>query len=526
MESSVSPSRHVGSLDTAGPIPVSTESAIELASPEKPVSPVFNETLSKVLVRSGLLTIEQVQEAIQYGQENHLDLRQSILELGLISPERLNALAFERLTSIAEQTNGLAVLPDSLAGLPINSISPDRAKIQLDLRNELKELALTASLPNLVGQILERACESRATDIHFDPCEKGVRIRYRIDGQLQEVLNLDPAVAAPMVSRLKVMSELNIVDRRHSQDGRITIHHANRTRDLRVATFPTVLGERIVVRIHDVLIETHGFDRLGMSAQQSEQMDKLLGKPYGAILVAGPVGSGKTTSLYSCLAKVNDPTRNVMTIEDPIENRITGVNQSQVGPDMRFSEGLRAMLRQDPDVIMIGEIRDDETARIGIRAAVTGVLVFSSIHGSDSASTIGNLYNFGIEGYLLSNSLIAIVAQRLVRKICPYCRVSYQADQKVLESLDMKPTDDREIILHRGLGCSACFQSGYLGRTGIYEIMEINEELRDLIFQQIPKDVLHRMAVDLGMQTLRQSAVDKILDGSTTVEEAYRIVSM
>jgi type IV pilus assembly protein PilB len=263
-----------------------------------------------------------------------------------------------------------------------------------------------------------------------------------------------------------------------------------------------------------------------MTAQQAAQLDRLVAQPYGAILVAGPVGSGKTTTLYTCLSMVNSSTRNVMTIEDPIENRIPGVNQTQVNADMRFHDGLRSMLRQDPDVIMIGEIRDDETARIGIRAAVTGVLVFSSIHGSDAPSTIGNLYNFGIPGYQLSNSLLAIVSQRLVRKICPYCRVTQAADAKLLAALELDLEEHEGRVLHRGLGCAACFQTGYLGRTGIFEIMEIGDELRDLIFQQIPKDVLRRVAIDLGMQTLKQGAVDKILEGVTTAEEIYRVVSM
>ena len=405
---------------------------------------------------------------------------------------------------------------------------PDQAKHQRDIRNELKELAATATLSDLVGQILERGFESRATDIHFDPQEHGLRIRYRVDGQLQDVLELDTATATPVISRIKVMSNLNIVERRHSQDGRITIQHLNRPRDLRVATFPTALGEKIVIRIHEVLTDGHGFERLGLSPAQSEQMGKLIAKPYGAVLVAGPVGSGKTSTLYNCLGKVNSPTRNVMTIEDPIEYRIAGVNQTQVDSrgDMRFSDGLRSMLRQDPDVIMIGEIRDDETARIGIRASLTGVLVFSTIHASDSPSTIGNLYNFGIPGYQLSNSLLGIVSQRLIRKICPYCRVNYQADAKIMAALELDPDEHEGLMLHRGLGCAACFQTGYLGRTGIFEIMEVGEELRELIFQQIPKDVLRRVAVDLGMQTLKSSAVDKILDGTTTVEEAYRVVSM
>jgi type II secretory ATPase GspE/PulE/Tfp pilus assembly ATPase PilB-like protein len=244
--------------------------------------------------------------------------------------------------------------------------------------------------------------------------------------------------------------------------------------------------------------------------------------------VAGPVGAGKTSTLYNCLGKVNQPTRNVMTIEDPIEYRIPGVNQTQVDArgDMRFSDGLRSMLRQDPDVIMIGEIRDDETAKIGIRAALTGVLVFSTIHASDSPGTIGNLYNFGIPGYQLSSSLLAIVSQRLIRKVCPYCRSSYQPDAKILAALELDPDEHRGVVLKRGVGCSACFQTGYFGRTGIFEIMEVNEAMRELIFQQIPKDILRRVAVDMGMQTLKRSAVDKVLEGTTTVEELHRVVSI
>jgi type IV pilus assembly protein PilB len=468
-----------------------------------------------------------VTAAQEYARENHRDLRQAILELNLIAPERLNMLAFERL-SLLGGPNGAAPAADANTPATVGAgyLLPDRAKAQLDLRNELRELAGVASLPNLVDQVLLRGCDTRATDIHFDPMENGTRVRFRIDGQLQDILDLEAGVAVPLVSRLKVMSNLNIVDRRHSQDGRITIRHENRTRDLRVATFPTVLGEKIVIRIHEVMTHGQGFDHLGMTPTQAEQIARLVASPYGAILVAGPVGSGKTTTIYNCLLKVNQPTRNVMTIEDPIETRITGINQTEVNADLGFSDGLRSMLRQDPDVIMIGEVRDDETARIGIRASITGVLVFSTIHGSDAPSTIGNLYNFGIPGYLLSNSLLAIVSQRLIRKICPYCRVTYAADEKVLAGLELDPSEHKHLTLHRGLGCPACFQTGYMGRTGIFEIMEINDELRDLIFQQIPKDVLRRVAIDLGMQTLKQSAVDKIVEGTTTVEEAYRVVSM
>ena len=486
-----------------------------------------DQSLVTALISSGLLTDHQITTAQLYAEKNQLDLRQSILELSLISPERLNMLAFERLTLLA---NPGGVYLDSQAaqtqGPVATLISPDRAKHQLDIRNMLAGMVTTAPLPILVAQILESGCELHATDIHFDPHEDGVRVRFRVDGQLQSILELDNEVATPVISRLKILSNLNIVDRRHSQDGHISIQHGGRSRDLRISTCPTAWGEKIVVRIHEIMDPTQGFDSLGMTSVQVAQLERLVAQPYGATLVAGPVGSGKTTTLYTCLAKVNSPSRNVMTIEDPIENRIPGANQTQVDRELRFSDGLRAMLRQDPDVIMIGEIRDDETAKIGIRAALTGVLVFSSIHGSDSASTIGNLYNFGIPGYLLSNSLLGIVSQRLIRKICPYCRVSYSADAKILASLDLDPSEHERLVLHRGLGCHACFHTGYLGRAGIYEIMEIKDELRDLIFQQIPKEILRRVAIDLGMQTLKQSAVDKILQGVTTVEEAYRVVSM
>jgi type IV pilus assembly protein PilB len=479
------------------------------------------------LIRRGLLTGEQVRKAQQYGLEHGRDLRQSILELNLISPELLNQLAFERLTTLVREPPTEKPPPAKPTGVPNLSLSPDRTQHHRDVRKELQERALTAPLPDLVSQILERAFDCRATDIHFDSQETGLRVRYRIDGQLQDILFVEPAMATAMISRLKVMASLNIVERRHSQDGRISIMHHNRPRDLRLATFPTIYGEKIVIRIHEVLSALVGFSHLGMSQEQAGLLDKLIAQPYGAVLVAGPVGAGKTSTLYNCLERINSPLRNVMTIEDPIEHRMPGVNQTQVNShgDMGFSEGLRAMLRQDPDVIMIGEIRDEETARIGIRAALTGVLVFSTLHGSDSPSTISNLYNFGIPGYQLSSSLLAIVSQRLIRKICPYCRVTFTADEKILLGLDLDPDEHRDLQLHRGLGCPACFQTGYMGRTGIFEIMVTGEELRDLIFQQIPKDVLRRVAVDLGMRTLKQSAVDKILDGTTTVEEVYRVVS-
>jgi type IV pilus assembly protein PilB len=483
--------------------------------------------LVTVFLKKGLLSADQVRAAQVYATEHKRDLRQAILELNLISPDVLNQLAFERLSALAVDNGEFKATGTGVAAAAAPPLSPNRTQYQRDVRKELQEKAATVSLSELVNQILERACDCDATDIHFDPQESGLRVRYRIDGQLQDILFVEPAMATPVISRLKVISNVNIVERRHSQDGRITIQHHNKPRDLRLATFPTIFGEKIVVRIHEVLTDAASFCHLGMSSQQAETLDKLIAQPYGAILVAGPVGAGKTSTLYNCLERINSPLKNVMTVEDPIEHRMPGVNQCQINNqgEMGFSDGLRAMLRQDPDIIMIGEIRDDETARIGIRAALTGVLVFSTLHGSDSPNTVSNLYNFGIPGYQLSSSLLAIVSQRLIRRICPYCRVAYTADEKALMALELDLDQHHDLRLHRGLGCPACFQTGYLGRTGIFEIMVVGEELRDLIFQQIPKDVLRRVAVDLGMRTLKHSAVDKILEGLTTVEEAYRVVS-
>lgn len=474
------------------------------------------------LVQQGLLSGDQLLVAQRYAREHSLDLRQAILELNLISSDKLNVLAFEHLSSMAG-VNG-----QQPEGGTFPSLLPDRAQLQRDLCRELQEVSATATPSDLVAQILDRALETRATDIHFDPQENRYRVRYRIDGQLHDVLELDSAQSAAVVSRIKVASDLNIVERRHPQDGRMRVLHAERPRDLRISTIPTTLGEKIVVRVHEAITESLGFDQLGQEPQQVAQLSKLIEKPYGAVLVGGPVGAGKTTTLYSCLQRVNVPTRNVMTIEDPIEYRLAGVNQVQVDNriDLSFGDGLRAILRQDPDILMIGEIRDEETAQIGIRGALTGVLVFSTIHASDAASTIGSLYNYGVPGYLLSASLQGVISQRLVRKICPYCRINYTADETVLSALDLDLDQYSGHNIQRGLGCRACFQTGYLGRTGIFEIMEIGEELRELILRQTPKDVLRQVAVDLGMQTLKRSAVDKVLEGTTTVEEVFRVVSM
>ncbi len=502
------------------------------------------QALGSWLVQDGLLSSAQLLAAQHYGRDHKLDLRQALLKLKLVDDPKIRTAMTDRRPPESHEAAG-AIVPVE-ASSPVLAVSPaaeptvaavvatradqppDVAKRERDIRDELKVIAASAASPDLVAQIFERAFETRATDIHFDPQDGCLRVRYRIDGQLHDVLEIDPSLATSLVSRLKVMGDLNIVERRHAQDGRIQFRHGDAIRDLRVATIPTVLGEKVVIRVHEAMTQDYGFDLLGLNTAQIEQLTRICAKPYGAVLVAGPVGAGKTTTLYTCLSRVNSPTRNVMTIEDPIERRLPGINQVQVDTkvDMTFGSGLKAMLRQDPDVIMIGEIRDEDTAHIGIRAALTGVLVFSTIHAADAPSTLGNLYDFQIPGYMLSNTLLAVISQRLLRKICRYCKVTFPADDEQLALLDLDPTEHAGTMLARGEGCPACFNSGYLGRSGIFEIMEINDTLRELIFQQISKDVLRRVASDLGMRTLKQVAVDKVLEGATTLEEVFRVVSM
>ncbi len=520
------------------------------------LSPAAEQALGALLVTDGMITSAQLLAVQQYSWQHKLDLRQALLKLKLVPPDQLAKLVNERVPLIVEAVDenlpvlaedvepvlpGVAADPgaeaDEVGAIVVASegametgasIPSDLALAERNVRGELRDIAATAGPIDLVTEILGRACDCRATDVHFDPQEDHSRVRYRIDGQLHDVLDLESGQASSVVSRLKVMSNLNIVERRHAQDGRITIRHKDRPRDLRIATSPTILGEKVVVRIHETLSDAFRFEQLGLSHRDAAVLGGLCDKPYGAVLVAGPVGAGKTTTLYSCLSRVNVPSRNIMTIEDPIEHRIGGVNQMQVDSrvDIGFGEGLKGLLRQDPDVIMIGEIRDEETAHIGIRAAMTGVLVFSSIHAADCPGTIGNLYEFKIPGYLLSNTLLGVVSQRLMRRICPYCRVEVEASEKDYLLLGIDRDEYPGLRLARGKGCASCFQTGYLGRTGIFEIMEVGDVLRELIFQQISKDVLRKVAVELGMQTLRQGAVDKVMQGLSTVEEAYRVVSM
>ena len=390
----------------------------------------------------------------------------------------------------------------------------------------LIDVAEQAPVPRLLDYVFEAAVNSNATDIHFDPHEDGMVIRYRIDGFLHDVLNVAPATAMALISRIKVLANMDIVERRHAQDGRISVTVGEQEHDVRVATVPTTLGEKSAIRIMTTRATFSQLHELGLEPNQMQIVERFIARPYGMILAAGPVGSGKTTTLYSCLTKINRRSDNVMTIEDPVEYRIPGSNQIQVNTkvDFSFAEGLRAMLRQDPDTIMVGEIRDNETAKIAVWAALTGVLVLSSIHANDAPSTVTTLLNFDIPGFLIANSLVGIAAQRLLRKICPKCKEAYKPEEALLKQMGVDVKKHKDATFYKGKGCSECFHTGYSGRTGIYEILETNDEIKDLIFRQTTREVIRQVAIDTGMQTLKQSAFSKVLAGVTTVEEYFRVI--
>jgi len=379
----------------------------------------------------------------------------------------------------------------------------------------------------LVDSIIANAVRVRATDVHFDPQEDSLRVRYRVDGTLHDVLQIPAAAASGVVSRLKVMASLDIVERRLPQDAHLTTEVEGRPINMRVATTPTELGEKVVLRVLDEARIITALEELGLEPHQREHVEKFLKRPYGMLLVSGPVGAGKTTTLYSCMTQVNSPGRNLMTIEDPVEYRFPGANQLEVfrriGFD--FAAGLRAILRLDPDVIMVGEIRDDETAKTAMRAALTGVFVMSSVHAHDAPATVSSLFNFGIPGFLASTALVGVIAQRLVRKLCPDCRTAYKPDTALLKQLGLPIKGaKRPKAFYRGAGCDKCFHTGYYGRTGVFEVMPMPEEITDLVFRETTREVLAQVAVDVGMQPLRQSGLNRLVDGTTTVEEYFRVV--
>ena len=390
-----------------------------------------------------------------------------------------------------------------------------------------EELVNHAPIVRLANAIIVNAIESRASDIHIEPDKRNVRVRCRIDGVLQEIMNVPKFMQAPLVSRYKIMSDMNIAERRVPQDGRIPIKHNNKDYDMRVSCLPSLYGEKIVMRILDKSSVLIGLNNLGFYPEYQGVLEELVTQPNGMFLVTGPTGSGKTTTLYSVLNKLNDIEKNIITAEDPVEYQLSGITQVQMHrkAGLTFATALRAYLRQDPDIIMVGEMRDLETADIAIEAALTGHLVLSTLHTNDAPSATMRLADMGVEPFLISATVIGILAQRLTRKICSDCKEPYQAKASELIRFGYKLQDpDEEVTLYRGRGCETCKGKGLRGRMGIYELLTMNNEIAELVVRRAPLADIKEAAKANGMKELKEDGLRKILDGLTIPEEVQRVV--
>ena len=418
---------------------------------------------------------------------------------------------------------------ESIAGL-IGDLTDDDDLSRFDGRGdsidlaELREIADLNPIKKLLNLVLLQAIKDKASDVHFEPFEDEFKMRYRIDGVLYEMVPPPKYVALALASRIKVMASLDIAERRLPQDGRIELTVKGVQIDLRVSVIPTMFGESVVLRILDRSNVSLDLGKIGLRDDDLATFRQLMSKPNGIIINTGPTGSGKTTTLYSALSELNDPKVKILTVEDPVEYDIDGLIQTQVHPEvgLTFAKALRSFLRQDPDIILVGEIRDLETAQISVQAALTGHLVFSTLHTNDAPSTIARLLDLGLEPFLITATLEAIIAQRLVRRICTYCKADYRPTEQQLMELNLRPDDVGDRVFHYGKGCDYCNNTGYRGRLGLYELMPLDDDMHELIMQRASTAVLRREAVKRGMRTLRDAGLLAIYDGITSLDEVVR----
>ncbi|MGK2952942.1 MAG: type II secretion system ATPase GspE [Thiobacillus sp.] len=417
-----------------------------------------------------------------------------------------------------------------VAGRSIGQIV-DEAEGPVDLEENsdvqhLKDLASEAPVIRVVSLIMERALDARASDIHIEPFESRLIVRFRVDGVMQEVESPPRRLSAAVISRIKIMANLDIAERRLPQDGRIKLRAKNKEIDLRVSTVPTMHGESVVMRVLDKGGVPLNFGTLGFDPATLKLFLDALTQPHGIVLVTGPTGSGKTTTLYTALQLLNKPDVKILTVEDPVEYQMEGINQIQVKPQigLTFANALRSIVRQDPDVIMIGEIRDLETAHIAVQSALTGHMVISTLHTNDASSTVNRLLDMGVEDYLLTSTVNGILAQRLVRSLCKACREPYEPLPEVVEEFDLKRfAGDSPIVLYRPVGCEACGGTGYAGRLGIMEMLPMTDTIRSLIMRHALSGEIHRQAIDEGMQTLYEDGLRKVIAGIITLDEVLRV---
>ncbi|MEG6565810.1 ATPase, T2SS/T4P/T4SS family [Thermoanaerobacterium saccharolyticum] len=526
------------------------------------------EKLGKILVKEGYLTEEQIIEALEFQLGiPHIDMRKVFIDANVakLIPESmakrhvaipikkennsifvamadpLNIFAIDDIKLITKldvkpliaSEDGILKAIDKVFGKEEaekavqdfkKELSHDKVEDDSNLLKDVSEDEINnAPAVRLVNSIIEQAVKNRASDVHIEPTENDLRIRFRVDGELHEAMRVFKSTQGPVITRIKIMANMNIAERRIPQDGKIEMNLGSKSVDIRVSSLPTIYGEKLVLRILDKSGYIITKDKLGLSDDDLKLFDNLLRHPNGIILLTGPTGSGKTTTLYAMLNELNKPDKNIITVEDPVEYTLEGLNQVQVNEKagLTFASALRSILRQDPDIIMIGEIRDRETAEIAIRSSITGHLVLSTLHTNDSAGAITRLVDMGIEPYLVSSSVVGVIAQRLARKICDSCKIEYDASkrEKIILGIDA----DESLKLYRSKGCAVCNKTGYRGRVPIYEIMMMTPKIKELINEKAPADVILNEAVSNGMNTLKESAKKLVLSGVTTVDEMLRL---
>jgi len=475
--------------------------------------------------------------ARRYGAASVRFLDDNTLLVAMVDPQ--NLLALQDLEIITGFTIQPAIASEEDVYTAIAKIYRDRPDIDesaaggaagtpeeeiADIRDATEE----APIIKLVNSIIAQSVDDSASDIHFEPQAKELMIRFRIDGVLHEIMSIPRRMQAGVISRLKIMADLDIAERRVPQDGRIGLMVGGKPIDMRVATLPTVYGEKIVMRLLDKSNVMLDLEDLGFAEKALKRFQRSFSRPYGAILVTGPTGSGKSTTLYAALNILNSPEKNIITVEDPVEYRLTGINQVQVNvrAGMTFAAALRSILRCDPDIVMVGEIRDRETAQIAVESALTGHLVLSTLHTNDAPGALSRLTEMGIEPFLTSSAVDCVLAQRLARKLCPVCRDPYTATKEMLRKNDFPPEvcDRDDVVLYRAKGCTRCNNTGYKGRLGLYEVMIVSEAIRRLTVERKSADEISRVAAAEGMKSLREDGIDKVLLGMTSVEEIARVI--
>jgi len=555
-----------------------------------------SKSLRESLVKSGLLTEDQIRVAIDEGRKTGETLIKSILTKGFVSEEMLiNFLEKEMdiprvdLSSYLVDQKILSLVPFNLAKkykimplfkvgevLTLAMVDPFdvfaldevRSKSKCDIEpmvatskdieqainqyygvagsvedlvksigageGELAAMPLVpagtpleeAPIVKLVNLLVLRAVGENASDIHIEPTAKNLRIRYRVDGLMHDVSSAPLYIHSSIITRIKVMSRMDIAESRVPQDGRFELKVEGKDIDVRVSTYPTIYGEALVMRILDKGSVMFGLTELGFSNDNLKKFEEIVKRPYGIILVTGPTGSGKTTTLYATLNYIVSPERNIMTIEDPVEYELAGIRQSQINikAGLEFANALRSMLRQDPDIILVGEIRDIETAKVAVQAALTGHLVFSTLHTNDAAGTLTRLIEMGVAPFLIASSVASAIAQRLIRTICPRCKTAFTPTREMLEKIGFDP--NQEYKFYQGKGCKTCRNTGYKGRTGIFEMLVIDDIIRDLILRKASSGEIKQAAVNAGMRTLRDDGLLKVLQGVTTLEEVMRVTQL